>query len=166
MGIYLIHYTHLMAELDTDNFEELVMFSSNPDPNIPAPPINPDPNINPDLQNIPAPPINPDMPNHDPNASNPSATNMVTTGGSHAGKRLPTAFNPAGSAGRRRRTNRAYRERERRRQLRNDLGPKTKVRKVLPMNRDNAGQPIRRRTASSSYLYSTNLTVSHCIARD
>lgn len=154
MGIYLIHYTHLMAELDTDNFEELVMFGSNPDPNIPAPPINPDPNINPDLQNIPAPPIN------------PSATNTVTTGGSHAGKRLPTALNPAGSAGRRRRTNRAYRERERRRQLRNDLGPKTKVRKVLPMNRDNAGQPIRRRTASSSYLYSTNLTVSHCIARD
>jgi hypothetical protein len=56
-------------------------------------------------------------------------------------------------------TGRAYREREKRRQLRNDLGPKLKIRKVPPVNRDNAGNPLRRRNYNGSYLYSTNLTL-------
>jgi hypothetical protein len=166
MGIYLIHYTHLIV----------------------------DPNINPDLGEIP-PPIfkGPVVPNPDPNSEpdedpnseededpnseededpnsdeddDPNSERQVhpdtsNTGAnshtnSHARK---TVLNAPNSAGRRRLTGRAYRERKKRAQLRNDIGPKLKIQKVLPLNRDNTGHPLRRRTQQSSYLYSTNLTL-------
>jgi Core histone H2A/H2B/H3/H4 len=125
MGIYLIHYTHLIA----------------------------DPNIDPDLEEV-LPPIFPA--NRAPNGeeeAHPDTSNSGANSNSHARKTV------ANSAGRRRLTGCAYRERKKRVQLRNDIGPKLKIRKVLPLNRDNTGHPLRRRTQQSSYLYSTNLTL-------
>jgi hypothetical protein len=138
MGIYLIHYTHLIVET--------------PD----------DPNIDPDLGDFHPMFPDPDEPNEDPNSEEEALPDTSNTGAnshtnSHARKTVPP-LNAPNSAGRRRHTGRAYHERKKRAQLRNDIGPKLKIRKVLPLTRDNTGQPLRRRTQQSSYLYSTNLT--------
>ena len=68
--------------------------------------------------------------------------------------------NPRHGPSHARRIANAYRERQRRRQQRSDIGPKTKIRKRPPLKRGPDGKPLRRRNVHSSSLYSTHLTLA------
>jgi len=49
------------------------------------------------------------------------------------------------------------------RQAHSDIGPKTKIRKLLPVNRGEDGKPLRRRNYNCSSLYSIHLILANVL---